>query len=64
MIYEQRLATLLTEENTNRYLTFRTYRAEKTYAVSSGKWLVAMVFVCNFKFTSDFFLQGILNLKF
>lgn len=33
-------ATPLTDENTNRYLTFRTYRAEKTYAVSSGKWLV------------------------
>ncbi|KAE9543520.1 hypothetical protein AGLY_002320 [Aphis glycines] len=31
-------ATLLTDENTNRYLTFRTYRAEKTYAVASGKW--------------------------
>lgn len=33
-------ATSLLDENTNRYLTFRTYRAEKTYAVSSGKWLV------------------------
>lgn len=34
------IATLLTDDNSNRYLTFRTYRAEKTYAVSSGKWLV------------------------
>lgn len=45
MVYTLCLATLLTEESTNRYLTFRTYRAEKTYAVSSGKWLVAMVFL-------------------
>jgi len=40
IFYVLRIATLLTDDNTNRYLTFRTYRAEKTYAVSSGKWLV------------------------
>lgn len=42
-IYILCTATPLTDENTNRYLTFRTYRAEKTYAVSSGKWLVNII---------------------
>jgi ryanodine receptor 2 len=38
LFYIFRIATPLTDDSTNRYLTFRTYRAEKTYAVSSGKW--------------------------